>query len=229
MQGPFARRYARGIDDPARDDPRRAAKNHVQLSPEGSSVAFDSNRHGVRGVYVARADGTDVRRVSGKGYAAVPTWSPDGRRLAFLRAEPDRPNVWNLWLLELGSGGMTRLTRHRYGQVWGGAWFPDGRRLADSHEDRLVLLDLDTGRPTTYPSPLKGRLVGTPAVSPDSRWIIFQVFRDGAWLLNLEDHSMHRVLDDSSAEEFTWSPDGRRVAFHSRRRGDWGLWMMAAR
>ena len=41
--------------------------------------------------------------------------------------------------------------------------------------------------------------------------------------------SMERVLDDTSAEEFTWAPDGRRVAFHSRRSGEWGLWMMAAR
>jgi hypothetical protein len=207
-----------------------AAKNyHVQLSPDGRSVAFDSDRDGVRGVYVARADGSQVRRVSGEGYAAVPTWSPDGSRLAFLRGENDRPNVWNLWVLDVASREMTRLTRHRYGQVWGGAWFPDGRRLASSHEDQLHLLELGTGRTTSYASPLKGRLVRTPAVSPDGHWIIFQVLRDGAWLLNVDDGSMRRVLDDSSAEEFAWAPDGKRVAFHSRRRGDWGLWVMAAR
>ena len=78
--------------------------------------------------------------MSGHGYAAVPTWAPDGRRLAFLRAEEDRPNVWNLWLLELDTGETTRLTSHRYGQVWAGAWFPDGRRIAYSHEDHLILL-----------------------------------------------------------------------------------------
>jgi WD40-like Beta Propeller Repeat len=207
-----------------------AAKNyHVQLSPDGGSVAFDSDRDGVRGVYLARADGSGVRRVSGGGYAAVPTWSPDGRRLAFLRAEDDRPSVWNLWVMELNSGEMTRLTNHRYGQVWGGAWFPDGRRIAYSHEDRLILLELGTGGAISYASPRKGRLLRTPAVSPDGRWIMFQVFRDGAWLLDLETGSMQRVLDDPSAEEFTWAPDGRRVAFHSRRSGEWGLWMMAAR
>ncbi len=205
-----------------------AAKNyHVQLSPDGRLVAFDSDRDGVRGVYVARADGHEVRRISGDGYAAVPTWSPDGRRLAFLRAESDRPQVWNLWIAELASGDMTRLTNHRYGQVWGGAWFPDGRRLAYSHEDELILFELATGRTARYHSPVKGRLLRTPAVSPDGRLIIFQVFRDGAWLLNLDDESMRRVLDDASAEEFTWAPDGNRVAFHSRRRGDWGLWVMA--
>ena len=197
-----------------------AAKNyHVKLSPDDRSVAFDSDRDGVRGVYVARADGSGVRRVSGDGYAAVPTWSPDGRRLAFLRAENNRPAVWNLWLLDLDTGEMARLTNYRYGQVWAGAWFPDGRRIAYSHEDRLILLDLDSGRSTSYISPRRGRLVRTPAVSPDGRWIMFQVFRDGGWLLDLESGSMQRVLDDPSAEEFTWAPDGRRVAFHSRRSG----------
>ena len=136
-----------------------AAKNyHVKLSPDDRSVAFDSDRDGVRGVYVARADGSGVRRVSGNGYAAVPTWSPDGRRLAFLRAEDDRPAVWNLWLLDLDTGEMARLTNYRYGQVWAGAWFPDGRRIAYSHEDHLILLDLDSGRSTSYISPRRGRL-----------------------------------------------------------------------
>jgi Tol biopolymer transport system component len=206
------------------------AKNyHLRLSPDGKSVAFDSDRDGVRGVYLARADGSGVRRLSGGGYAAVPTWSPDGRRLAFLRAENERPNVWNLWMIELSSGEMTRLTDHRYGQVWGGAWFPDGRRIAYSHEDRLILLELASGQSASYASPRKGRLVRTPAVSPDGRWIMFQVSRDGAWLLDLAAGSMVRVLDDTTAEEFTWAPDGRRVAFHSRRSGEWSLWVMGAR
>src|SRR3954462_2255336 len=58
---------------------------------------------------------------------------------------------------------------------------------------------------------------------------MFQVFRDGAWLLDLTNGSMKRVLNDATAEEFTWAPDGRMVADHSRRSGDCGLWTMAAR
>ena len=83
---------------------------HVRLSPDGKQVAFDSDRDGERGVYVADADGRGVRKVSGDGYAAVPTWAPDGRRLAFLRAEPLRPRVWNLWLLDRDTGQQTRVT-----------------------------------------------------------------------------------------------------------------------
>jgi Tol biopolymer transport system component len=203
------------------------AKNyHVRVSPDGESIAFDSDRDGARGIYVATREGKDVHRVSGEGFAAVPSWSPDGQQLAFVRAEPGKPNVWNLWLHDLKSGNERRLTSYPYGQPWGGSWFADGRRICYSHEDSLYVLDLTTGEQKRYRSPVRGRLTRTPAVSPDGRRVIFQVFRDGAWLLDLTDGSMRRVLADPTAEEFTWSPDGRRVAFHSARTGGWGLWVL---
>jgi cytoskeletal protein RodZ len=207
----------------------RSRNFHARPSPDGTRVAFDSDRDGERAVYVTDSDGRNVRRVSGEGFAAVPSWSPDGRSLAYVRAEPGRPRVWNLWLTDLQSGQERRLTSHPVGQPWGASWFPDGRRIAYSHETRLIVRDLISGAQRIYPSPRKGRLVRTPAVSPDGRRIMFQVFRDGAWLLEMSDGSMRRVLADPSAEEYTWSPDGRRVAYHSRRSGDWGVWLMAAR
>jgi len=199
---------------------------HVQVSPNGEQVAFDSDRDGERGVYLARSDGSGVRRVSGEGYAALPRWSPDGRRLSLVRGEPDRPKVLNLWLLDVASGELTRITEYKGGQMWGGSWFADGNRIAYSHDDRLMVQDLAGNQRLVYESPKAGHLVRTPAVSPDDRYVIFQLDRDGAWLLDLSNGSMQRVLDDPSAEEFAWSPDGRRVAFHSRRTGDWGLWIM---
>jgi Tol biopolymer transport system component len=208
------------VDDGARN-------YHVQPSPDGTRVAFDSDRDGERGVYVANRDGTGVTRVSGPGYAAVPTWSPDGTQLAIVRAESDRPHVWNLWLLTLETGEGRRLTRFRYGQTWSASWFADGKRIAYTHEDRLVVLDLAAGATRQFESPLKGRLVRTAAVSPDGNHVIFQVARSGAWLLDLRDGTMRCVLTDPTAEEFAWSPDGRRVAFHSRRDGQWGIWIMA--
>jgi Tol biopolymer transport system component len=202
---------------------------HARPSPDGSLIAFDSDREGERAVYVADANGQRVRRVTGEGFAAVPSWAPDGRSLAFVKAEPNRPQVWNLWTIDLETRDSRRLTNHPFGQPWGGSWFPDGKRIAYSHEDRLILLDLDTGTEKIYPSPRKGRLVRTPSVSPDGRRVMFQVRHDGAWLLELKDGSMRRVLADPSAEEYTWSPDGRRVAYHSRRTGSWGVWVMAPR
>jgi hypothetical protein len=200
---------------------------HVQPSPDGRSIAFDSDRDGERGVYVANRDGTNVRRVSGSGYAAVPSWSPDASQLAFIRAEPDNSRVWNLWLLTLGTGEVRRLTSFKYGQTWSASWFPDGRRICYTHEDRLIVQDLADGAIKEYPSPVKEHLVRTPAVSPDGTKVVFQVYRNGAWLLDLRDGSVRCVLTDPTAEEFAWAPDGRRVAFHSRRDGQWGIWMMS--
>lgn len=212
-------RITRVVDDNSRNF-------HARPSPDGTRIAFDSDRDGERGVYVANADGSSVRRVTGEGFAAVPSWSPDGKALAVVRAEPDRPRVWNLWLVDLASGDMRRLTAHPSGQPWGGSWFPDARRLAYSHEDRLMVLDVITGRKREYRSPRKGRPIRTPAVSPDGRLIMFQIQGDGAWLLDLTDGSTRRVLADPTAEEYTWSPDGRRVAYYSRQSGHWGVWLM---
>jgi Tol biopolymer transport system component len=208
------------VDDGARN-------YHVQPSPDGTRIAFDSDRDGERGVYLARRDGVNVRRISGPGYAAVPTWAPDGRRIAYIRAEPDNPKVWNLWVQSLDEERATRLTSYRYGQTWSASWFPDNRRICYSHEDTLVVLDLDTGATRSFAAPVKGRLVRTPAVSPDGTLVIFQVFREGGWMLDLRDGTMRSVLADPTAEEFAWSPDGRRVAFHSRRDGQWGIFVIS--
>ncbi|MEN3338758.1 MAG: TolB protein [Acidobacteriota bacterium] len=207
----------------------RAQNFHARQSPDGALIAFDSDRDGERGVYIADADGHNVRRISGDGFAAIPSWSPDGKTIAYVRAEADHPKVWNLWTADVASGRARRLTSYKVGAPWGGSWFPDGRHIAYSHETNLVVLDLDSGRQRVYPSPIAGRLVRTPAVSPDGKRVMFQVYRDGAWLLELADGSMRKVLSDPSAEEYTWAPDGQRVAYHSRSAGSWGVWVMAPR
>jgi hypothetical protein len=200
-----------------------ARNYHVQPSPDGRFIAFDSDRDGERGVYVANRDGSNEKRISGRGYAAVPTWAPDGKRIAFVRSEAGRPNVWNLWLLSLESGAVRRITQYRYGQTWGASWFPGGDRIAYTHETKIIVKNLMSGVTREFDSPIPNRLVRTAAVSLDGTRVIFQVFRDGGWLLNLTDGSMRRVLADPIAEEFAWAPDGGRVAFHSRRDGRWRI------
>ena len=206
----------------------RASNFHARPSPDGSQIAFDSDRDGERGVYVSGVDGRNVRRVSGDGFAAIPSWSPDGGTLAFIRGEADQPDVWNLWTLELATGEMRRLTSYRDGQTWGGSWFPDGSRLAYTHDDRLLVIDRAGGIERVYSSPVKGASMRTPAVSPDANRVVFQVQRKGTWLLNLQSGTMRKVMADPSAEAYTWSPDGRRVAYYSRADEKWGVWVMGA-
>ena len=204
-----------------------AARNyHPRMSPDGRWIAFDSDRDGERGVYVAARDGSRLQRVSGPGYGAVPSWSPDMKWLAFVRGEPARPRVWNLWLRDLSTGVLQRHTAFLSGQVWGASWFPDGRSMCYSHDEQLIISHLDPRKDIVIDSPRRGHLVRTPAVSPDGRRVVFQVFRDGVWLLDVDTRAMRRILDDATAEEFAWSPDGGRIAYHSRRDGEWKIWVM---
>jgi Tol biopolymer transport system component len=110
------------------------------------------------------------------------------------------------------------------GQAWRAPWFRDGEQIAYSVEDKLVIANLRTGTSRVFRSPRPGRLVRTPAVSPDGRSIVFQVHGDGAWLLDVPTATMRRVLADRTAEEFAWSPDGKQVVYHARRGGTWSVW-----
>ena len=56
---------------------------------------------------------------------------------------------------------------------------------------------------------------------------MFQVHRDGVWLLEVATGRMRRLLADATAEEFAWSPDSRRVVYHTHRDGRWSLWQLA--
>ena len=76
----------------------------------------------------------------------------------------------------------------------------NGKRIAYSHEDRIIVRSLDGSGQQAYTSPRKGRLLRTPAVSPDGRRIVFQMYQDGAWMLDLSDRSMTKILADPTED-----------------------------
>ena len=88
----------------------------------------------------------------------------------------------------------------------------------------MYVLDLRTGRAESIASPVSGRLVRTAAVSPNGNYVVFQVHRDGMWLLDLRDRSMRRVLEDPTAEEFTWTAGGSRSTAAVKVTGACGSW-----
>jgi len=105
-------------------------------SPDGSRIAFASDRDGPLDLYIMNADGSNVVRVgTGVGMAWKPTWSPDSTRLAFTCIVDPVPSPWwsatgdfDICVIDANGSRFARLTSEP-GHDYSPAWSPDGARI----------------------------------------------------------------------------------------------------
>jgi TolB protein len=100
-------------------------------SPDGSQIAFVSDREGTPQVWVMNADGSGQRRVTFLGrYNQSPAWSPKGDQIAF--TSRDEKFVFDIFTIDpKDSSKITRLTQNQ-GNNEEPSWSPDGRHLVFS-------------------------------------------------------------------------------------------------
>jgi Tol biopolymer transport system component len=90
-------------------------------SPDGSKIAFTSNRDGNLEIYVMNADGTGQHNLTNHGWNdSHPTWSLDGARIAFTSNRGGNDNIH--WMNADGTG-QVRLTTNQSGD-FDPAWCP---------------------------------------------------------------------------------------------------------
>lgn len=71
-----------------------ASDIHPRWSPDGSLIAFSSNRTGRYEIWTVNADGTDPRQITdGPGDKIWPVWSPDGSRILFTHSREGRSGL----------------------------------------------------------------------------------------------------------------------------------------
>jgi TolB protein len=100
------------------------------FSPDGSQIAFVSNRQGSPQIFIMSANGGDAKRLTFQGkYNQTPRFSPrtDKPQIAFTGR--DERGVFDLFLLDLRSGKIDRLTQG-HGSNLDPTWSPDGRLVA---------------------------------------------------------------------------------------------------
>jgi dipeptidyl aminopeptidase/acylaminoacyl peptidase len=200
------------------------------LAPDGS-VAVVSVLHPDRGtdeyrggLWLVPVDGSTPPRPLTRGHRdTAPAVSPDGRYVAFLRAEPKgRPQ---LHLLELGGGEPVRVTDHPLG-AGEPRWSPDSRRLA--YAARVP----EQGRYGTEegvgPDAEPPRLVTTFAYRTDGLgytrdrrlhlFVLDVPDLDGATTAEGVVVEPRQVTDgDHDDSAVAWTPDGERLLFVSDR------------
>jgi TolB protein len=89
--------------------PAGAINVEPSLSPDGSKIAFSSERGGRPMIYVMNSDGSNVKRLTLKGaYNSSPSWSPDGTKIAF--AGQDNSN-FDIYVMDADGSNLKRITQ----------------------------------------------------------------------------------------------------------------------
>ena len=190
-------------------------------------IVYQQQVNGRYQLFTIRADGTgDVQVTRLKGGATHPTWSPDGKLIAFTRELP--PASGSVALISPRGTGLRDVTPSVKG-VWNGspAFTPDGKSLVFVRNQGVAdggiwIMRTDGSglrRLTRNPFTRNGSEGDiAPSVSPDGKRVsfvrvkkpaqgaLFVVGVDGKGLRQLTPYSL------DVASRLDWSPDGNLIA-----------------
>jgi len=193
------------------------------LSP---TIAFTSTRDGNDEIYVMTMEGARPINLTHHLSSDVdPTWSPDGRRIAFSSTRASTGNGFAIWVMNADGTGLIRLTDDPIGSEQA-AWSPDGKRIAfmTSRDFNMEVYVMNSDGSEVMNLSRHPAGDEQPAWSPDGRHIAFVSNRDldiEIYVMNADGTEPRRLTHSRGMDyEPAWSPDGRRIAFWSLRDGD---------
>jgi Tol biopolymer transport system component len=207
-------------------------------APPPGRVAYDRGGN----IYTAeRGSGETV--VVKDGDCHTPRWSPDGKRILFIRntslqtlvnddgstSEIGQPT--DFYIVDRNGDNM-HLVRHLDGVVSDPTWSPDGKTIGFFYQSKEEWLH--EGMPGFqsgfFEMPVKGmdppRLISTDARSvdwsPNGKKLVFTVDRPGDHFAlhtaNVDGGDETQLLDEEifvNADHAKWSPDGSQIAFQA--------------
>jgi dipeptidyl aminopeptidase/acylaminoacyl peptidase len=192
--------------------------NQLDVSPDGEWLVYNP-LGGQEDIHVCRADGGGRRQLTDDAARdRGPTWSPDGKRIAFFRSRGGHSQIW---LVNADGSGLRQLTHAPFG-LHDPRWSADGTRLVARGNDRSYVVDLSRGEvdpPLTELPPVAetgtalyswswsrdGRMLAGDAPSADGSTV-------SVFVLSLESGASQRVARPGVSP--VWLSDDRRLIYN---------------
>lgn len=190
-------------------------------SPDGSRIAYILLGDGL---YVARADGSQAKRVAAfEGSGAPPSWSPDGSAIAY---EANGA----VWIVPAGGGQSTMLATDGLAPMWS----PDGTSIAFGTRNAIFVARPDGSDVAQVGDGYEF------AWSPSGDRLVYHIergasgsFTEELWIVGSDGSDPTSIVDSNCCDgivdgTLTWSDDGRRVAFQAAPRDGDESWRTVA-
>jgi len=191
-------------------------------SADGRNIAYTSYRKGRAGLYTLNPYEGKIVEVSNEGTNFGPSFSPDGKKLAFCSTLQEGNS--EIYVANADGSKIKRLTFNKAIDT-APTWSPTSRELAFTSDrsgtPQIYIMDAEGSnvRRASY----GGNYFDGPAWSPTGDMIVYVSRVDNVfdiYVLNLRTNQTFKITESYARNESpTWSPDGRHIIFSSNRTG----------
>jgi Tol biopolymer transport system component len=212
------------------------------FSPDSRKIAFVSDRGNEDGntfVWVMNADGSNAHKLGGGGiFQAAPAWSPDGKRIAFMRCAREVEgggdcSTGQIAVIGVNGKGLKLVTKPLRAAAADShpSWSPNGKTIV--FERRVSFGNVTVWTVSSDGKGLKrildddSQAAHVPSFSPNGKQIVYVTDTDGPeaiGVMNANGKSRRKIIEEGTdpddpgaqgggVENPAFAPTGNRIVF----------------